>query len=720
MPKRGISLSVSSAALDAAKGHMAISVVVPAHNEEAVIGRCLSSLLEEAPPGELQVLVVCNGCQDRTAEVARQSAPGAEVVEIPAASKVAALNTGDELASDFPRFYVDADVELRYPALRSVAQALDEEGVLCAAPKPWFDLKARPWAVRAFYAILQGVPYFSQDMVGTGVYALSEEGRRRFGAFPELIADDQFVQQLFERGERRSVSGAHFVVHPPANLRGVLAMRARAYRGNQELARSGLARADPPPSGLKSVLRRALVPAEAPAVAVYAGVNMIAKGRAYRRPSATWERDESARLLATGNGSAPTPSHGVKGHLCYVTSHYPAPSHTFVMREILGLRAAGMQVDTVSVHRAGQEALLAGADRSEAARTWSIFPLQIEAFARAHARAVLGHPIAYWRTLGKALKAAPGGFRGPLWQLFYFAEAIALWDHAKKTGARHLHAHLANVAADICWWASEFGNSTEGTETWRWSFTMHGPTEFYSVERFNLTRKVAHADLVVCISSFTRSQLMYLTEPGHWDKLQVVHCGADLGRYPLQPPRQGEGFVVLCVARLAAQKGLDILLGAVKLVADRGTDVHLVLVGDGPLKAGLRRRAEQLRIDDRVALEGAVGQDEMARYYSGSDVFCLPSFAEGVPVVLMEAMASGRAVVATRVAGVPELVEEGTSGLLVPPGSTEELAAALERLASSPEEREKMGRAGRRKVVAQFDARKCAAQLAKLFQQMSP
>ena len=695
---------------------MPFSVVIPAHNEEAVIGRCLSSLMDGAPPGELEVLVVCNGCDDRTADVARQSAPNATVLEIPVASKVAALNAGDEHATHFPRFYVDADVELSYPALVSVARVLTEGGVLCAAPKPLFDLKARPWSVRAFYAVLQGVPYFSQDMVGTGVYALSAEGRRRFGPFPELTADDQFVQQLFDRPERRSVAGAHFVVHPPANLRGVLAMRARAYRGNRELARSGLARSGPPPSGLKSVLRRALVPAEAPAVAVYTGVNILAKGLAYGRPSSTWERDDSARLMASGNGPASSPSPGPeRTRVCYVTSHYPALSHTFVMREILGLRAAGVEVDTVSVHRAAAASLLADADRREADSTWNIFPLQAGPFARAHAAAVLAHPAAYFRTAGQALRAAPGGIRGYLWQLFYFAEAIALWGHAKRLGVRHLHAHLANVAADICWWASEFGNSAEGAKDWRWSFTMHGPTELFAVERFNLSRKVAHADLVVCISDFTRSQLMYVSEPDDWAKLRVVHCGADLSRYPLAPPRQGPGFVVLCVARLAAQKGLDVLLSAVKLLADGGTDVQLVLVGDGPMRDRLTRRAERLGIKGRVVLEGAVGQDEMAAYYAGADVFCLPSFAEGVPVVLMEAMASGRAVVATRVAGVPELVEDGVSGLLVAPGNAEELAAALQRLASSPEERESMGLAGRRKVVEEFDAEKCAAQVAQLF-----
>ncbi len=699
---------------------MPYSVVIPAHNEEAVIGRCLSTLIEGAPEGELDVLVVCNGCDDRTAEVARRNAPGATVLEIPVASKVAALNVGDEHARHFPRFYVDADVELAYPALASVGRALGQPGVLCAAPRPWFDLAARPWAVRAFYAVLQGVPYFSQDMVGTGVYALSEAGRRRFGPFPELTADDQFVQQLFERSERRSMPGDHFVVHPPANLRGVLAMRARAYRGNRELARSGLAREGPPPSGLKSVLRRALAPAQAPAVAVYAGVNVLAKGLAWGRPSSTWERDDSARLIASPSSSSKAgPVGPKKARICYVTSHYPALSHTFVMREIFGLRAAGVEVGTVSVHKADPAGLLAEADRREAENTWNILPVEAGSFVRAHAGALLAHPAAYFRTLGAALRAAPGGMRGYLWQLFYFAEAVALWDHAKHVGARHLHAHLANVAADISWWASAFGNAAGGARNWRWSFTMHGPTELFAVERFNLGRKVAHADLVVCISDFTRSQLMYLSEPDDWAKLRVVHCGADLSRYPLAPPRRGPGFRVLCVARLAPQKGLEVLLGAVKLLAGRGIDVHLVLVGDGPMRERLRLRAERLQITDRVTLMGAVGQDDMAAYYAGADVFCLPSFAEGVPVVLMEAMASGRAVVATRVGGVPELVEDGASGLLVAPGNVDELAAALERLASSPEEREKMGLTGRQEVVEDFDARKCAAQLAALFQEMS-
>ena len=161
-----------------------VSVVVPAHNEEAVIGRCLTALLAGADEGELDVVVVCNGCRDRTAEEARRAAPSATVLEIPVASKVAALNAGDRVARYFPRFYVDADVELPVAAVRQVASVLRRGPVLCAAPKPFFDLAGRSWPIRAFYDVWKEIPYRALDMVGSGVYALSEEGRRPVRGVP--------------------------------------------------------------------------------------------------------------------------------------------------------------------------------------------------------------------------------------------------------------------------------------------------------------------------------------------------------------------------------------------------------------------------------------------------------------------------------------------------------------------------------------------------------
>jgi glycosyltransferase involved in cell wall biosynthesis len=248
---------------------------------------------------------------------------------------------------------------------------------------------------------------------------------------------------------------------------------------------------------------------------------------------------------------------------------------------------------------------------------------------------------------------------------------------------------------------------------------MHGPTELYSVEKFNLPHKVANADGVLCISEYTRSQLMYLSGPQYWQRLHVVHCGVDMKRYPYAVPRQEAGLSVLCVGRLVPQKGLDILVEAVDGLARRGVDIRLMLVGSGPLEASLRLKVRHLDLEDRVRFEGAVGQDDIGRYYAEADLFCLPSFAEGVPVVLMEAMATGRPVVATRVAGIPELVDDGVSGLLVAPGSVEQLVRALERLASSSELRERMGLAGRQKVEQEFDARHCAEQAADVFKAMA-
>ncbi|MGA3221985.1 MAG: glycosyltransferase, partial [Acidimicrobiales bacterium] len=395
-------------------------------------------------------------------------------------------------------------------------------------------------------------------------------------------------------------------------------------------------------------------------------------------------------------------------------------SHTFIVREVLALRAGGTEVGTVSVRRADPADLLGTADRQEAERTWDILPLDRKAFVRAHLRAASRHPGADGRALAEAVRSAPPGWRGSLWQLFYFAEAVSLWDHADAAQVRHLHAHLANVAADVCWLACSFGRMAQPGAGWAWSFTMHGPTELYSTERFNLARKVERADAVICISEYTRSQLMYLSDAAHWGKLRVVHCGADLARYQYRPPpAPGGGFSVLCVARLAPQKGLDILVRAIGALVEGGTDVHLTIVGAGPLEATLRRRAERCGVAARVSFAGAVGQDEMAAYYARADVFCLPSFAEGLPVVLMEAMATGRPVVATRIMGVPELVEEGVSGLLVAPGSVDELAGALRRLAASPDLRESFGRAGRLKVEQAFDAVRCAGQVAEVFDEMA-
>ena len=279
----------------------AFSVVVPAHDEERVLGRCLRSFVPDLRPGEAEVVVVANGCTDRTAEVAR-SFPGVVVVEVAAASKPGALDAGDAAVAAFPRVYLDADVTVSVAAIRAVVAALGEPGVHAAAPRARFDLAGRPAAVRSFYRAYQRMPYLSEALVGTGFYALSAEGRARFGRFPALTADDLFVQRLFDRSERVVLADREFVVQAPRTLRALLAVRTRVAFGNAELAASDPADAAVGAStggSVASLVRMARADVRrVPDVAVYVGVTAAARARAARRrgrATRVWDRDDSSR-----------------------------------------------------------------------------------------------------------------------------------------------------------------------------------------------------------------------------------------------------------------------------------------------------------------------------------------------------------------------------------------------------------------------------------------
>jgi hypothetical protein len=286
-----------------------VSVVIAAHDEAAVIGRCLRALTTGAEPRELEIVVVCNGCRDGTAAAARAAYADAVVVELPEPSKAVALNVGDTLVTRFPRFFVDADVTVTIDALRATARLLEPgTGVLCASPRPVFELEGRSWPIRAYYDTWDRLPYLNDDVVGTGMYALSAEGRRRFGGFPILTADDQFVLEQFARGERRSVAGATFTVHTPTSLRGLTMIRRRAYRGARELEQLGHVdhadradrddRSDGPRSSGRALLRLARAPRRVPAVTVYVAVTLVARTAVWCSPSSAWERDDSARQVA--------------------------------------------------------------------------------------------------------------------------------------------------------------------------------------------------------------------------------------------------------------------------------------------------------------------------------------------------------------------------------------------------------------------------------------
>jgi colanic acid/amylovoran biosynthesis glycosyltransferase len=385
--------------------------------------------------------------------------------------------------------------------------------------------------------------------------------------------------------------------------------------------------------------------------------------------------------------------------VAYLVGTYPAVSHTFVMREVEGLRALGVEVKTFAVHPTPPKQLLTETDRRAAAETRTIQPPRIGSLVRAHASAVRRDPRRYWTTLVLSQQLSPGGLRERVWHAFYFAEAIIFWRLCRDREISHAHVHFAVASSMIALLAAHYAEPDGGS----WSFTMHGPTEFDEVSRFRLAEKVRRARFVACISDYARSQLMKLVEEEHWGKLHIVHCGVDPARFQPVPHEPRERLRVLSIGRLVPDKGQSLLIEAIAELQRRGLQVELDLVGDGPARGRLEALARRVGVEENVTFSGAVGQDRIRDHFRAADVFCLSSFAEGVPVSLMEAMSMGLPVVTPRVMGIPELVDDGKSGLLVPPGRVDQLAEALATLAADHELRAAMGRTGREKILAEFD-----------------
>jgi glycosyltransferase involved in cell wall biosynthesis len=279
-----------------------ISIVIAAHNEEAVLGRCLDPLLPASEPRELEIVVVCNGCTDRTADVAREYGNGVRVIETPKASKTAALNLGDGLVVGFPRFYVDADVAFLLASVRRIAARLVEGDVLAASPAMHVDLRGSSLAVRAYYRVWTRLPYVREGMVGVGVYALSEKGRQRFGKFPEVIADDGYVRMLFSPSERIRVDDAPVRVYAPEVFSDLVRIKTRSRLGRYELRQRFphlVAKERTAKSYRHAIWKIVVRPWLWPAATVYAGVAVQSRRRAGKQlasiDSYVWERDQSSR-----------------------------------------------------------------------------------------------------------------------------------------------------------------------------------------------------------------------------------------------------------------------------------------------------------------------------------------------------------------------------------------------------------------------------------------
>jgi glycosyltransferase involved in cell wall biosynthesis len=402
--------------------------------------------------------------------------------------------------------------------------------------------------------------------------------------------------------------------------------------------------------------------------------------------------------------------------VAYLTGRYPALTHTFVLREVRALRRLGVEVETFSIWRAEERQLLSEADREEWRRTDALLPLAPRRLLASHLRACSRHPVGYLAALRRALALSSPGLRSRVLAVSWFVEAIVLWEACRRRELRHVHAHLDGTAPMVALLAVEFANAGRGEGApWSWSQTVHGPKEFYDVRRERFDARAASASFIACVSDYARSQVMAFVPEELWDRLVVVRCGVDPGEFAPTESRSSETARILTIGREDPMKGKVLIVHALARLAERGLRPHLTVVGDGPSRANAERAARELGVAEQVTFAGAVGSDLVRDYYAACDVFCLPSFAEGVPIVLMEAMAMEIPVVTTAITGIPELVQDGVSGFLVRPGRVDELAERLAQLLTDPSLRATMGRAGRRKVVAEYDSEHNARELAQLF-----
>lgn len=402
------------------------------------------------------------------------------------------------------------------------------------------------------------------------------------------------------------------------------------------------------------------------------------------------------------------PVSDLPGPIAYLTGEYPKVSHTFIAREIAALRGQGVRVLTCTIRRAAEKDVVGADQQAEAAATFCVL-----AAAKSPRRLLGSHlavlrraPRRWFAALRLAWRIRPPGTKAALWQLFYFAEAAVLAEHLRGQGVVHLHNHFASSSCSVAMLASEMSGIP-------FSVTIHGPTELFEAAHWRLDEKIARARFVACISHFCRSQAMLFSDQAHWGKLRIVHCGVTPANYGTRP-RATFGQHVLFVGRLDAVKGVPLLLEAFAAARARHPEARLTVVGDGPARAALEAQAAALGIAGATTFTGYRSQEEVAALLEEADMLVLPSFAEGLPVVLMEAMASRIPVIASGVAGVPELVQDGVSGFVVPAGDVETLTVRLEKLLADPELCRRMGEAGRVKVEAEFDIGREAVWLAQI------
>jgi colanic acid/amylovoran biosynthesis glycosyltransferase len=395
--------------------------------------------------------------------------------------------------------------------------------------------------------------------------------------------------------------------------------------------------------------------------------------------------------------------------VAYFINQYPAVSHTFIRREIRALESLGATVVRYAL-RSSAGNLVDAEDIAEQQQTQYILKAGIGTFLRSLFAAVARRPGAIISIVWLATKMGRQSDRGILRHFVYVAEATVLANWCWRDRIQHVHAHFGTNSAAIAMFASQLSRIP-------YSFTAHGSEEFEKAPLLSLDVKLRNAAFAICVSSFGRSQLMRWSPPEQWGKIALVHCGVD-GRYlDAEPPAPTAAPRLVCVGRLGEHKAQLVLIAAACRLRDAGIKFEVILVGDGPMRPRIEAEIRHNRLDDRISITGWVSGERVKAEMTAARALVLPSFSENMPVVIMEAMALGRPVISTYIAGIPELIQSGKSGWLVPASDELALAEAMaEALAAPAEQLAAMGVVARAHIMECHDALKEAIKLKRLFE----
>lgn len=401
-----------------------------------------------------------------------------------------------------------------------------------------------------------------------------------------------------------------------------------------------------------------------------------------------------------------------KLRIAYLVSRYPTIPHAFILREVCTLRNLNFDIKVTSLDLPDRK--LSHLTEIELEETKATFYLKMAKFKdilKSHSYTLLTQPWGYLTGLFFALRLGRTDIRKMLYGLYYFIEAVMIGHWMRQQQIPHLHVHFANTVSTI-------GLIVKKTFPISFSWTIYGPDEFYETSEYFLTEKVINASFVCCISYFVRSQLMMLSPPTHWDKFEVCHVGVDTTLFKTRSFREkADPLEILCIGCLTPVKGQIIIVEAMTLLISQGRHVRLRLVGEGPDRRRLEEKVLRRKLINHVIFEGAVEQKHFINFYVQADVFVSASFTEGLPLVLMEAMIMEIPCVSTHVAGIPELIRHGEEGMLVAPSDAEMIARSIALLMDMPELRRRLGQAGRRRILRDYELQRNTAQLADLFQQ---